>query len=96
MKIKIFISIVYLTLLGCSQSPSLVVEGELLVKGSTPHSYLSIKDKTSHKTYKIKNKNSFDLIHMQKQNIKLKVEILKKSVGAGFPAVVKVLKVYDK
>ena len=82
-----------LSILGCANSSDIELEGKLAVKGSEPFTYLSIKDKTTKKSYKIQNKESFDLMHKQKQIVKVKAELIKKAVGPGFPAVIRVVEV---
>ena len=92
---KIFMSALLLSILGCSQSSVLTIKGRLTVAGYAPHSYLTIKDATTHRTYKIKNASSFDLMHKQKKVITIKGKLQQNAIGPGFPAVVEVLKVYD-
>lgn len=82
-----------LSILGCANSAYMELEGKIAVKGSEPFTYLAIKDTKSRKSYKIKNKESFDLMHKQKQVIKIKAELIKEAVGPGFPAVIKVVEV---
>jgi hypothetical protein len=67
----------------------------LSINGYAQHSYISVKDKISQLTYKLKNGSDFNLTNRQHENIKLKIKVLKKAVGPGFPAIVEVMKVYD-
>jgi len=79
--------------IGCAQNNTMDLEGRLSVKGSSVHTYLNIKDIKSNKSYKIQNKESFDLMQKQNQTVKVKVKLIKKAIGPGFPAVVEVLEV---
>ena len=63
------------------------------MKGSVPYSYLVIEDCKSHKDYKIINPASFNLLHQQKEQIRLKAKVIKKAIGPGFPAVIEVTEV---
>lgn len=85
--------LVALGFMGCANSADMEIEGKLSVKGSEPHSYLSIKDTQSKKNYKIQNKESFDLMHKQKQTVKIRAKFIKEAVGPGFPAVIRVVEV---
>ncbi|MCF6245049.1 MAG: hypothetical protein L3J43_08420 [Sulfurovum sp.] len=85
--------LIMLGMLGCANSTEIELEGKIAMKGSEPFSYLSIKDKESKKSYKIQNQESFDLMHKQKQVIKVKAEIVKDAVGPGFPAEIKIVEV---
>jgi len=85
--------LIMLSIIGCANSIEVELEGKIAMKGSEPFSYLSIKDKESSKSYKIQNKESFDLMHKQKQVVKVKAELIKEAVGPGFPAVIKVVEV---
>ena len=79
--------------IGCSNSHLVEMEGRVAVKGSMPFTYLVIEDTVTHKSYKIQNSKDFDLIHQQKKIIKIKAELIKKAVGPGFPAEIKVIEV---
>jgi len=85
--------LIMLSILGCANSTEIELEGKIAMKGSEPFTYLSIHDKKSRKSYKIQNKESFDLMHKQKQVVKVKAELIKEAVGPGFPAVIKVVEV---
>ena len=69
------------------------LEGRVAMKGSAPHTYLSIKDSKSQKSYKIQNQAEFDLMKKQNQTVKLKAVVIKEAVGPGFPAIIKVVEV---
>ncbi len=94
MKKKIIVYILTLgALMGCTQNGDLKLEGGLYVKGSAPHSYLVIEDQKSHKSYKIQNAKTFNLGKRQKEVVKLKAKLVKKAIGPGFPAIIKVVEV---
>lgn len=80
-------------LLGCAQENVIELEGRIAVKGSAPHTYLSISDSKSQKSYKIQNQTKFDLMKRQNQTIKVKAVLLKEAVGPGFPAVIEVIEI---
>ena len=90
---KIIIGLALMGLIGCAQNNTMELEGRLSVKGSFVHTYLNIKDIKSNKSYKIQNQESFDLMQKQNQMVKVKVKLIKKAIGPGFPAVVEVLEV---
>lgn len=93
MKKYIILVLIALGFMGCAKSTDMEIEGKLSVKGSEPHSYLSIKDTQSKKNYKIKNQESFDLMGKQKQIVKIRAKLIKEAVGPGFPAVIEVVEV---
>ncbi len=76
---------------GCANNQSIELSGKIAMKGSTPHTYLAIEDKDTHQEYKIINPQSFDLNSKQNQFVKLKAKLIKKAVGPGFPAIIKVV-----
>jgi len=80
-------------LMGCAQDNVMELEGRVAVKGSEPHTYLSIKDTKTQKSYKIHNQAKFDLMKKQNQTLKVKAVLIKEAVGPGFPAVVEVVEV---
>jgi len=82
---------VALSLLGCANSADTIIEGKIAVKGSMPHTYLVIEDKATHKDYRIVNPKDFNLINRQNKIVKIKAEVVKKAIGPGFPAEIKVL-----
>lgn len=85
-----------LTLLGltaCAQENMMELEGKVAMKGSEPHTYLSIKDSKSQKSYKIQNQAKFDLMKKQNQTVKVKAVLVKEAIGPGFPAVIEVIEV---
>ena len=85
--------LIMLSIIGCANSIEIELEGKIAMKGSEPFTYLSIHDKRSRKSYKIENKESFDLLHKQKQIVKVKAELIKEAVGPGLPAIIKVVEV---
>lgn len=80
-------------LMGCAQDNVMELEGRVTVKGSEPHTYLTIKDTKSQKSYKIQNQAKFDLMKKQNQTLKVKAVLIKEAIGPGFPAVVEVVEV---
>ena len=88
------ITIIIFLLGGCMNATEIV--GKVKVKGSSPHTYLVIEDSKTHKSYKIKNADDFNLENMQNEILKLKVKVIKESIGPGFPAIVEVLNVKSK
>lgn len=88
--------IILLTLLGltaCARENMMELEGKVAMKGSAPHTYLSIKDSKSQKSYKIQNQAKFDLMKKQNQTVKVKAVLVKEAIGPGFPAVIEVIEV---
>jgi len=91
---KIFIGVSFIgVLMGCAQENMMELEGRVAVKGSEPHTYLSIKDIKTQKSYKIQNQAQFDLMNKQNQTLKVKAVLIKEAIGPGFPAVVEVVEV---
>ncbi len=90
---KLIIILSFLGLLGCAQDNVMELEGRVAMKGSSPHTYLSIKDSKSQTSYKIQNQAKFDLMQKQNQTIKVKAILIKKAIGPGFPAVIEVVEV---
>ncbi len=82
-----------LSLLACAEGDIAEVSGRLAMKGSSVHTYLAIEESRSHKILKIANKEDFNLMQRQNEIVTLKVKLLKKAIGPGFPAVVEVLEV---
>jgi len=79
---------------GCTADDTKVISGYITIKGSAPHSYVVIEDKENHKEYKIDNAKAFDLVSKQKQKLTMEVSWVKEAVGPGFPAVIKVVKLF--
>ena len=90
---KIVVGLAIMGFIGCTQNNTMELEGRLAVKGSSVHTYLNIKDIKSNKSYRIQNPEQFALMQKQNQTVNIKVKLIKKSIGPGFPAVVEVLKV---
>lgn len=90
---KIIIGLGLIGFIGCAQDNILELEGRVAVKGSSPHTYLSIKDSKSHTSYKIQNQAEFDLMKKQNQTLKVKAVLIKEAIGPGFPAVIEVVEV---
>lgn len=93
---KILIALSCIGLIGCAQDNTETVmelQGRVAMKGSAPHSYLSIRDAQTQKSYKIQNPKSFGLGDKQNHIVKLKAKMVKEAVGPGFPAEIEVLEV---
>ena len=90
---KIIIGLSLIGFLGCTQDNIMELEGRVAMKGSSPHTYLSIKDSKSQKSYKISNQAKFDLMTKQNQTVKVKAVLIKEAIGPGFPAVIEVVEV---
>ena len=90
---KILIGLSLIGFIGCSQDNIIELEGRVAVKGSSPHTYLSIKDNKSQKSYKIQNQTKFDLMKKQNQTVKIEAILIKEAIGPGFPAVIEVVEV---
>jgi hypothetical protein len=90
---KIFILLSFIGIIGCAQDNLMELEGRVAMKGSSPHTYLSIKDSKSQKSYKIQNQSEFDLMKKQNQMVKVKAVLIKDALGPGFPAVIEVVEV---
>ncbi len=91
MKKYIILASIIFAASSCANNKSLELYGKISMKGSTPHTYLAIEDKNTHKEYKISNPNKFDLSNKQNRFVKLKAKLIKKAIGAGFPAVIEVV-----
>ena len=90
---KLLLGLSLIGLIGCAQDNIMELEGRVAMKGSSPHTYLTIKDSESQKSYKIHNQAQFDLAKKQNQTVKLKALLIKEAVGPGFPAVIEVVEV---
>ncbi len=90
---KIITMLALFGFIGCAQDNVIELEGKIAMKGSSPHSYLSIKDSKSHKSYKIKNEVKFNLSKKQNQTVKIKAVLIKESIGPGYPALIEVVEV---
>ncbi|GIT99903.1 hypothetical protein TSL6_04100 [Sulfurovum sp. TSL6] len=91
---KMFIGLSLIGLfVGCAQDNVMELEGRVAVKGSEPHTYLSIKDTKTQTSYKIHNQAKFDLTKKQNKMVKVKAVVVKEAIGPGFPAVIEVVEV---
>ncbi len=88
---KIIFSMTFLV--GLVFGDGILIEGRVSMKGSSIHSYLAIQDHKSQTLYKIENPESFGVHDRQNQTIKIRVKLLKKALGAGYPAVIKIMEV---
>jgi len=85
---------VVLGFVSCSSySKSIEIEGVVKLKGSEPHTFIVIEDAKSLKDYKITNSKKFNLFSKQNSRVKIRANIVKKALGAGFPASVEVIEV---
>ena len=82
-------------LMGCTNGESMDLEGKITMKGSSPHSYLSIYDKKTKRSYKIKNRETFNLMIHQNKSVKLEAKLLKNAIGPGFPATIEVIEIKE-
>ena len=80
--------------MGCATDSTTIVSGYISMKGSMPYTYIVIEDKENHKEYKIENAKEFDLKSRQREKLTMEVSWVKEAVGPGFPAVIKVVKIY--
>ena len=79
---KLIIGLSLVGMFSFAQDNNIIhIEGRIAVKGSSPHTYLSIKDTKSHKSYKIQNQVEFDLMTKQNQTVKGKAVLIKEAVG---------------
>jgi len=90
---KLIMILTFLGFTACAQDNFMELEGRIAMKGSSPHTYLSIKDTKTQTSYKIENQAEFDLIKKQNQTVKIKAVLIKEAIGPGFPAVIKVVEV---
>ncbi len=90
---KVIIGLSLIGFFGCAQDNTIELEGRVAMKGSSPHTYLSIKDSKSQQSYKIQNQAEFDLMIKQNQTVKVKAVLIKDAIGPGFPAVIEVVEV---
>ena len=90
---NIIYKILLITVLTSIYGDAMELIGKIKVKGNMPHTYLTIEENNSNKSYNIENANEFNLTSMQNEIVTLKVKLLKQSIGPGFPAVIKVLKI---
>lgn len=72
---------------------SMEITGVVKVKGSAPHTYLVIEDSKTNQDYQIKDAKKYHLEQKQNKTIKVKAKVVKKSLGAAFPAVIEILEV---
>ena len=90
---NLILALTLIGFIGCANGAMMEIEGRVAMKGSSPHTYLSIKDSKSQKSYKIQNQAEFDLMQKQNQNVKVKAVLVKEAIGPGFPAVIEVVEV---
>jgi hypothetical protein len=78
---------------ACSQGDTSDITGRIAMKGSSIHTYLVLEDVETKKSVKLTKYEAFGLMKRQNEVVTLKVKLLHKSAGAGFPAVVEVVEV---
>ena len=66
--------------------------GTLQIRGSGPMAHLELV--TDHGSYRIINPDTFGLMQQQNRSVRLKVRLIKKAIGPGFPAEVEVISVH--
>ncbi|HFQ62525.1 MAG TPA: hypothetical protein ENK39_09550 [Epsilonproteobacteria bacterium] len=91
---KIFLlGLTMLSIVSCSEGDTADVTGRIAMKGSSIHTYLVIEDAQTHKALKINNYKVYHLERRQNEIVTLKVKLIKKAIGPGFPAEVEVVEV---
>ena len=91
---KIFIFVLSLwSFISCSESDTADVTGRIAMKGSSIHTYLVLEDAQTKKSVKLVNYESFHLAKRQNEILTLKVKLMKKTVGPGFPDEVEIVEV---
>ena len=91
---KIFVLVVAIvSFVACAEGDTADVTGRLAMKGTSIHTYLVIEDTQTHQALKIDNYKAFHLAKRQNEIVTLKVKLIKKAIGPGFPAVVEVVEV---
>ena len=69
-----------------------ILHGKLSMRGSGHTAHLELI--TDHGSYRITNPNAFGLMQQQNRSVHLKVRLVKKAIGPGFPAEVEVISVF--
>jgi len=72
---------------------TVTIEGKIAVYGNEPHTFLAIKDKAN-TLYKVMNAKEYNLYKLQNHIIKVDAIKLKEKAAPGFPAVIKIVKIY--
>jgi hypothetical protein len=79
--------------IACSEGDTADITGRIAMKGSSVHTYLVLEDTQTKKSVKLVNYKAFHLDKRQNEILTLKVKLVKKAVGPGFPAEVEVVEV---
>jgi len=74
------------------QGENMTLTGILKMRGSSRMAHLELV--TDHGSYRITNPNAFGLMQQQNRSVRLKVRLIKKAIGPGFPAEVEVISVH--
>ncbi|HHD78198.1 MAG TPA: hypothetical protein ENK98_00920 [Epsilonproteobacteria bacterium] len=80
-------------LIACSEGDTSDITGRVAMKGSSIHTYLVLEDTQTKKSVKLVNYKKFHLDQHQNEILTLKVKLLKKAIGPGFPEEVEVVEV---
>jgi len=75
-----------------AQGKIMIVHGTLTMRGSSRMTHLELV--TDHGSYRIINPDAFGLMQQQNRSVRLKVRLVKKAIGPGFPAEVEVISVH--
>jgi hypothetical protein len=95
MKKVIFPILLWLGVSACAENNVFTIKGQVFLKGSEPHTYVTIEESRTHHIYKIINPKKFNLLHKQKKIITIKAKRTKKAIGPGFPDEIEVLSVIE-
>ena len=87
------ISSAILSSLMVSTLNAFTIIGKVKVKGSSPHTHVVIEDLKSKKDYRVENCDEFNLINLQNKTLTIEAKLIKKAIGPGFPATIKVISV---
>jgi len=68
-----------------------ILHGKLSMRGNGHTAHLELI--TDHGSYRITNPHAFGLMQKQNRSVRLKVRLVKKAIGPGFPAEIKVISV---
>jgi len=71
---------------------NMTLTGILKMRGGSRMAHLELV--TDHDSYRITNPNAFGLMQQQNRSVHLKVRLVKKAIGPGFPAEVEVISVF--
>ncbi len=89
MKRFFLLNLLTLLLGACMSANGVQLEGKIKYIGATPHNFLALEDR-DHKIYKISNPEDFNIAQKQNHSVVIKAKILKKTIGVGFPTLIKV------